>query len=111
PRLDSAGVKLRQRLSAVLASLDRLNEWGGLPRELLRLRHILHRGLAQTESLWPAVQEGFKWVYRVAGLLANKRRRRGKTLARQVGEAIAEMTTQAQQCQQHDQNDVARALR
>jgi hypothetical protein len=106
PPLDSAGLKLRGRLSAVLASLDRLSGRGHLPRELFRLRQILQRGLAQTEQLWPAVEEGFKWVYRVAGLLANGRRRRGKTVRRQVAEVVAEMKAPAGR----GQADVAGAL-
>jgi len=111
PPLDSAGLKLRQRLSAVLASLDRLSQHGSLPRELQRLRHILHKGLAQTEQLWPVVQEGFKWVYRVAGLLANQRRRRGKTVKRHVAEVVGEMKSQAEQCHQRGQHDLAKGLR
>jgi hypothetical protein len=111
PPLSSAGLKLRERLSAVLSSLDRLSRQGDLPRELLRLRQILQRGLAQTESLWPAVEEGFKWVYRVARLLANQRRRRGKTLKRHVAEVVGEMKPQAERCQQRGQHDLAKALR
>lgn len=107
PPLDSAGLKLHERLSAVLASLDRLRPRGELPRELRQLRQILKRGLAQTEPLWPAVEEGFKWVYRVARLLANNRRRRGKTVKRQVAEVVAGMKPQAEQCPA----DVAKALR
>jgi hypothetical protein len=111
PPLDSAGLKLHERLGAVLASLDRLSQRGQLPRELLRLRQILQRGLAQTEQLWPAVEEGYKWVYRLAGLLANQRRRRGKTVQRQVAFVVAEMKSQAEQCQQRGQHDLAKALR
>src|SRR5262249_19746418 len=44
----------------------------GLPKELMRLRAILAKGLEATADLWPDVRIAFGWVYRAAAVLRNK---------------------------------------
>src|SRR5262249_30372950 len=45
----------------------------GLPKELMRLRAILAKGLEATGSHWPDIRLAFGWVYRLATVLRNKR--------------------------------------
>jgi hypothetical protein len=57
PPLAAPGLKLRERLTEIATSLDRVSsEAGSLPRGLERLRRLSHRGLDQTAALWPPVQ-------------------------------------------------------
>jgi len=69
PPLDACGLKLEQRLSAVVASLDRLARRGELPKELSRLRGLLRKGLGETAQMWPEVRASFKWVHQAARVL------------------------------------------
>jgi hypothetical protein len=43
-----------------------------LPKELGRLKGILHRGLDETTSLWPDVRVAYGWVHRAAHILNNE---------------------------------------
>jgi hypothetical protein len=72
PPLEAKGLLLEQRLSAIVASLDRLAAKGELPKELARLRQLLYKGLQETAELWPEVRVGFKWVHCVARLLGRE---------------------------------------
>src|SRR5262245_43140579 len=79
PPLAASGLKLHQRLGAMAASIDRLRG-GELPKELTRLRQLLGKGLEQTQAMWPAVEGGFALAHEVAAVLANKDKRRAKTV-------------------------------
>ncbi len=73
PPLDPGGLKLRERLGKIAASLDRVAEWAGqLPRGLGKLRQLLQRGLEGTAALWPSVRVAYRWVHRVARVLKNE---------------------------------------
>jgi hypothetical protein len=91
PPLAAAGLKLQERLTAIAASLDRVDaRVGGLPGSLQTLRRLLQRGLVETAALWPPVRVAYCWVQRVARLLDNQsglsvaqvRRRLGRLLTR-----------------------------
>ena len=43
-----------------------------MPAELLRLKGLIDRGLAQTGPLWPAVRVAFAWVHRAAHVLGTE---------------------------------------
>ena len=42
-----------------------------LPGGLQKLRQLLHKGLEGTAALWPPVRAAYRWVKRVARVLAN----------------------------------------
>jgi hypothetical protein len=42
-----------------------------LPKELLKLRALLQRGLDETASLWPDIACAFGWVQQAARVLEN----------------------------------------
>jgi hypothetical protein len=42
-----------------------------LPKPLKRLKAIVHKGLAETATLWLDIQWAYQWVHRAAHLLAN----------------------------------------
>ena len=73
PPLEASGLKLVDRLTAVAASLDRVAAKRGCPKELIRLRAILGKGLEATAALWPDVRVAFGWVHRAAAVLRNKK--------------------------------------
>lgn len=86
PPLAAPGLKLQERLTEIVASLDRVATRGGrLPRGLERLRRLLRRGLEQTAPLWPPVQATYHWVKRVTRLLENQ----GKQPAKQVRRGLS----------------------
>jgi hypothetical protein len=72
PPLVASGLKLLGRLEAIRDSLDRLARRGVLPARLERLRRLIVKGLTETAELWPTIQRGYRWVWRVAHLLGNK---------------------------------------
>jgi hypothetical protein len=61
PPLEAPGLKLHQRIVANVASLTRVSEKRGLPRELKRMQFFLTKGLTETASLWSDVQQGYTW--------------------------------------------------
>jgi hypothetical protein len=92
PPLAAPGLKLRERLTDIATSLDRVaKEAGSLPRGLERLRRLLHRGLDQTAALWPPVQATYRWVKRVARLLENKPKRPAKQVRHGLSALLGEM--------------------
>jgi hypothetical protein len=94
PPLAASGLKLQERLTKIAASLDRVaTKAKSLPRGLQRLQRLLHRGLEQTASLWPAVRATDRWVKRVAHLLENK----GKQPARQVRRGLSALLSKIRQ--------------
>jgi hypothetical protein len=108
PPLAASGLKLHERLSAIAASIDRLR--GELPRELARLRQLLAKGLGQTQATWPAVEQGFALVHEVAAVLANKDRRRAKTVRRRVAEVIERIQAKAGQAQEQGEKELSAGL-
>jgi hypothetical protein len=111
PPLAAAGLKLHERLAAILASVGRLPGQEQLPRELRRLREILGKGLEQTAPLWPAVREGFGWVHEVARLLGNQAGQAGQEVQRQVGEVVGRMAAASVAAEQSGQQALAKGLR
>jgi hypothetical protein len=94
PPLAASGLKLHERITKVVASLDRVAAKSGrLPRGLERLRRLLRRGLEETAPLWPPVRQTYRWVKRVAGLLDNKR----KQPARQVRRGLSALLSKIRQ--------------
>jgi hypothetical protein len=92
PPLAAPGLKLRERLTEIATSLDRVaSEAGSLPRGLERLRRLLHRGLDRTAALWPPVQATYRWVQRVARLLENKPKRPAKQVPRGLSALLSRM--------------------
>jgi hypothetical protein len=72
PPLVAAGLRLHERRAAIAASLGRLAaRAGALPRGLTKRRRLLRRGLAETAALGPPVRVAYRWVKRVAKVLAN----------------------------------------
>jgi len=75
PPLEASGLKLHARLTDVAASLDHVldavDEQGGPPKALRKLKGIVGRALAQTAPMWPEVRAGFDLVHRAAGVLAD----------------------------------------
>jgi hypothetical protein len=110
PPLAASGLKLHERLGAIATSIDQLPEQESLPKELIRLRRLLGKGLEQTQALWPEVVEGFKWVHEVAEVLENKGKQPGKEVKRQVAKVIGRMGAKAERCQEQAQEPLARAL-
>jgi hypothetical protein len=103
PPLSAPGLKLQARLEKVAASLDRVAaQVGGVPRGLKKLRQLLHKGLQETASLWPPVREAYRWVQRVARVLANKKELPAKAVRQRLSQVLTKMrqaaaTAQAEQ--------------
>ncbi|MCA1694339.1 MAG: ISNCY family transposase, partial [Actinobacteria bacterium] len=80
PPLSAPGLVLKERLEAVVASLDRVEEKKGLPSELTRLRSLLSGGLSATAPLWAPVEAAYDWVFRAAAILGNVAGRSGSAV-------------------------------
>jgi hypothetical protein len=92
PPLAASGLKLQERLSQVVASLDRVAAQAGrLPRGLEKLRRLLRRGLKRTASLWPPVRTTYRWVQRVAHLLENKGKRPGRQVRHRLSALLSKI--------------------
>lgn len=101
PPLAASGLKLHERLVKIAASLDRVaNKAGRLPRGLEKLRRLLHRGLEQTASLWPAVRASYRWVKRVARLLENKEKQPAKQVRRGLSTLLSKIRQAATQAKE-----------
>ena len=72
PPLVASVPVLRDRLAKVAEGLDEVGAQKGLPKEQSRLRAILAKGLAATESEWTGVRVVFGRVHRAAAILRNK---------------------------------------
>jgi len=96
PPLVASGLKLLERLRAIRASLERLRWRGALPARLARLHRLVVKGLTETESLWPSVQRGYRWVWRVAQLLGNEAGRGGSEIRRRLRDSLRGMLRAAQ---------------
>lgn len=91
PPLSAPGLKLYERLSLIVASLERVAESGTLPAPLDNLDQLLTKGVAATEPLWPDVQAGYGWVHRAAHILANTDHLSSEEVQRQYEELLEEM--------------------
>jgi len=91
PPLAAPGLKLHERLSLIVASLERVAEIGVLPPLLDKLHRLLTKGVAETEPLWSDVQAGYALVYRAAHVLANADHLSSKEVQRQYEEVLEEM--------------------
>ncbi len=92
PPLAAPGLKLHQRLEQIAASLDRITvQVGSLSDRLQRLRQLLRKGLEETALLWPGVRMAYRWVKRVARLLANEQQRPARYVRRQLSKLLSQM--------------------
>jgi hypothetical protein len=92
PPLAASGLKLRGRLSQIADSLDRVAALAGsVPGGFSRLRQLLRRGLEETAALFPAVQEGYKWVKRAARILKNEEGLPAKQVRRRLVQLLVRM--------------------
>lgn len=91
PPLSAPGLKLYERLSLTVASLERVAESGTLPAPLDKLYRLLTKGVAATKPLWSDVQAGYGWVHRAAHVLANADHLSSKEVQRRYEELIEEM--------------------
>jgi Transposase, Mutator family len=92
PPLVASGLKLLDRLEQITASLDRIAaQTDHLPRGLKRLRQLLSKGLEQTAALWPGVRVAYRWVKRVARLLANDAKLSATQVRRRLSKILSQM--------------------
>lgn len=71
PPLQLPGLLMHNRLTTIVASLERVTE-KGLPSELGRLREVVAAGLFVTEQFWSPLQRAQQWLQRAAQILANE---------------------------------------
>jgi hypothetical protein len=88
--LSAPGLKLSERLSLIVASLERITQKRALPSPLDKLHRLLTKGVAATEQLWPDVQAGYALVHRAAHVLANAEHLSSKEVQRQYEELLEE---------------------
>jgi hypothetical protein len=92
PPLAAPGLKLQDRLEKIAASLDHVQALAGrLPGGLKKLRQLLHKGLEETASLWPPVRVAYRWVKRVARVLANPKQLPAKDVRRQLSAVLGQI--------------------
>jgi hypothetical protein len=92
PPLSASGLKLYERMTALLESLTRVAEKrGSLAGELERLQSMLTKGVTATSSLWADVQTGYHWVYRAAHILSNEEKLKGAQVRQRYERLLAEM--------------------
>jgi hypothetical protein len=97
PPLAASGLKLHARLTAIAASLSRVAGQRTLPGALERLRTLVRRGLAETAALWSPVRVAYRWVEKVARLLANAAQLPAQVLRRRFGRLLERMRGAAAQ--------------
>jgi Transposase, Mutator family len=109
PPLSALGLKLKDRLEKIAASLDRIaGQAGSPPGRLKRLRGLLDKGLKETAALWPGVRLAYRWLKRVARLLANDKQRSSRQVRRQLSQLLSGMR---QEARSSADPEVARQLR
>ena len=92
PPLSASGLKLRDRLSRIAASLDHLVATAGaLPGGLKRLQQVLRRGLEETAALFPAVRASYRWVKRAARILKNEEGLPARKVRRRMVQLLVRM--------------------
>jgi hypothetical protein len=103
PPLVASGLRLHERLEAIGASLDRVAAQArALPGGLKKLRQLLRRGLEETATLWPPVRGAYRWVKRVAKVLANEAPRPAAAVRRQLSRILSAMRQAAAQTQEEE---------
>jgi hypothetical protein len=103
PPLVASGLRLYERLEAIGASLDRAAaQAGAWPGGLQKLQRLLRRGFAETAALWPPVRLAYRWVKRVAKVLANAAQRPAKDLRQQLSRILSAMRQAAARTQEHE---------
>src|SRR3954454_6229470 len=95
PPLVASGLRLLERLRKIGASLDRLRRPGVLPGQLARLHRLVVEGLTETQTLWPAIRRGYRWVWRVAELLRNEAGHGGAVVRQRLRELLRGMLRSA----------------
>jgi hypothetical protein len=106
PPLVAAGLRLHERLGAIAASLDRVAApAGALPAGLKKLRQLLHRGLEETAALWPPVRAAYRWVKRVAEVLAQEAQRPAKEVRRPLSRILRGLRRTAAQAAAQEQRE------
>jgi hypothetical protein len=111
PPLGACGLKLEGRLGAIAASLDRLGKRGELPKELSRLRQLLHKGLAETARLWPEVRASFRWVHQAARLLGRAEGLSGRQVRFRLRCLLGRVRKEAQRLGRQGEGGQAERLR
>jgi hypothetical protein len=91
PPLSAPGLTLYERLSLIVASLERVAEIGILPSPLDKLHRLLTKGLATTEPLWSAVQAGYALIHQATHILANEDHLSAKEVQQQYEKLLEEM--------------------
>lgn len=92
PPLSAPGLKLHARLEQIAGSLDRIAvPTVPLCGRLKRLRQLLRKGLEETATLWPRVRVAYRWVKRVARLLANEPQRSAQEVRRRLSTMLSQM--------------------
>src|SRR5206468_6769221 len=76
---------------------------GALPGGLRKLRQLRRRGLEETAALWPPVRLAYRWVKRVAKVLANEARRPAAAIRRQLSRILSAMRQAAAQAPEKEQ--------
>jgi mutator family transposase len=100
PPLSAPGLKLQARLEKIAASLDRVTaQVDRMPRGLAKLRQLLRKGLEETAALWPPVRVAYRWVQRVARVLANQKGRPAQEVRHQLSQILSQMRQAAAQAQ------------
>lgn len=87
PPLSAPGLKLYERLSLIMASLERVAQKEALPSPLDKLHRLLTKGIAATEPLWSDVQAGYALVHRAAHILTNDEKKNAAQV-RQIYELL-----------------------
>jgi hypothetical protein len=106
PPLVAAGLRLHARLEAIGASLDRVAaQAGALPGGLKKLRQLLRRGLEATAALWPPVRVAYRWIKRVAKVLATEAQRPAAHVRRRLSHLLSEMRQAAVSVQEPEQRE------
>ncbi|WP_085954444.1 transposase [Ktedonobacter racemifer] len=91
PPLAAPGLTLHERLTLIVASLERGAKKGASRRKLECLHQLLTKGLTTTAALWPDVQAGYAWVHRAAHLLANAEQQAAKEVQENYLSLLDEM--------------------
>jgi len=91
PPLSAPGLKLYERLSLIITSLERVAEIRELPSPLDKLYRLLTKGVAATEPLWSDIQVGYDWVHRAAHILTNADHHSSREVQQQYEEFLEKM--------------------
>ncbi len=112
PPLVASGLRLHERLETIAASLDRVAASAGtLPGGLKKLRQLLRRGLEETAVLWPPVRVAYRWVKRVAKVLANEAQRPAADVRRRLSRILSAIRRAAAETPEPAVGEAVAALR